>query len=320
MITLLILYFCIESKPSLKLRILNHIKNNYLQLLKNNTTLKPSLEIPKPIGYFAKLIEIFSKPLVALLGKKIFVTPINFPTPKREQYMLKSAQNKRLFIKEINKEIEILSYGYSKKKVLLVHGWAGRSTQLFGFADKLLEKGFMVISFDGPAHGKSSGKTTMMPEFLATIKEIDTNFGPFEAAIGHSFGASSLYNAAADFLNIKTFIAIGSGDKVSDIITNFANNLMLKEKSARKIQLKLEEEWDLKVDDYACSTVAKKIDIPVLVVHDSKDGDVPVSCAYRIRQNLRNGSLLITGGLGHTKILRDQEVINLSVEFIEKNI
>ena len=230
--------------------------------------------------------------------------------------MLKSAQKKRLHIPEIKKEIEILSYGYSKKKVLLVHGWSGRSTQLFAFADKLLENGYMVISFDGPAHGKSTGRTTMMPEFLKTIEKINTSFGPFEAAIGHSFGATSLYNAAATFLDIKTFIAIGSFDRISDIISNFAKNLYLKEKSAKKIQLGLEKKWMIHIDDFSSSSVAKKIKIPVLVVHEIIDGDVPVSCAYRIRQNLEKGSLFITNGLGHTKILRNNEVINKSIKFI----
>ena len=70
------------------------------------------------------------------------------------------------------------------------------------------------------------------------------------------------------------------------------------------------------VDDFSSSTVAKKIKIPVLVVHDIIDGDVPVSCAYRIRQNLEKGSLLITNGLGHTKILRNNEVVNKSIKFI----
>ena len=60
-----------------------------------------------------------------------------------------------------------------------MHGWAGRSTQLFAFADRLLEKGFMVVSFDGPAHGKSSGKRTMMPDFLETIRKVDQTYGPF---------------------------------------------------------------------------------------------------------------------------------------------
>ena len=287
-----------------------------MELLKNKKSLIPSLIIPKPVSYFAKILELISSRLASFFGIRLFITPVNFPIPKREQYMLKSAQKKRLHIPEIKKEIEILSYGYSKKKVLLVHGWSGRSTQLFAFADKLLENGFMVISFDGPAHGKSTGRTTMMPEFLKTIEKINTTFGPFEAAIGHSFGATSLYNAAATFLGIKTFIAIGSGDRISDIISNFAKNLYLNEKSAKKIQSGLEKKWVIHLDDFSSSTVAKKIKIPVLVVHDKTDGDVPVSCAYKIRQNLEKGSLFITNGLGHTKILRNNEVINKSIKFI----
>ena len=287
-----------------------------MELLKNKKQLTPSLLIPIPVRCFAKTLELISSRLASFFGIRLFITPVNFPIPKREQYMLKSAQKKRLHIPEIKKEIEILSYGYSKKKVLLVHGWSGRSTQLFAFADKLLENGYMVISFDGPAHGKSTGRTTMMPEFLKTIEKINTTFGPFEAAIGHSFGATSLYNAAATFLGIKTFIAIGSGDRISDIISNFVKNLYLNEKSAKKIQLGLEKKWMIHVDDFSSSTVAKKIKIPVLVVHDIIDGDVPVSCAYRIRQNLEKGSLLITNGLGHTKILRNNEIVHKSIKFI----
>ncbi len=300
-----------------KQTILTH--HNSLHLLEANKSLTVSLKIPKLISLFAKLLEFFSSSLAASFARKLFVTPFNFATPKREQYMLQSAQQKRLLVPEIHKEIEILSYGYSRKKVLLAHGWAGRSTQLFAFADRLLEKGYMVISFDGPAHGKSSGKTASMPDFLEVVKKIDETYGPFEAAIGHSFGAMSLYNASARFLNLKTFVAIGSGDKVSDIIKNFAKNLMLNEKSARKIQTGLEKNWTLKADDFASHYVAKEISIPVLIVHDTEDGDVPVSCAYKIRQSLKNGSLLITHGLGHTKILRNQEIVYKSVEFILQN-
>jgi pimeloyl-ACP methyl ester carboxylesterase len=233
--------------------------------------------------------------------------------------MQKSAQNKRLKVPSIGKEIDILSYGYSKKKVLLVHGWAGRSTQLFAFADMLLENGYMVISFDGPAHGKSTGRRTMMPEFLETVKKIDETYGPFEAAVGHSFGGMCLYSATATFLKLKTFVAIGAGDRVSDIIQNFAYNLSLKPSSGRKIQKGLEKKWQLKADDFASYKMAKNVNIPVLIVHDTEDGDVPVSCAYNIRQNLKKGSLLITHGLGHTKILRNQRIVRESVEFIKKH-
>ena len=295
------------------------MKNNFLQLLTPHKKPIPSLATPKFIRMFAKSVEFISSSLAARFGARLFITPINFSIPQREEYMLKSAQKKRLVIPEIQKEIEVLSYGYSKKKVLLVHGWAGRSTQLFAFADKLLEKGYMVISFDSPAHGKSTGKTSSMLEFLATIKKIEETYGPFEAGIGHSLGGMSLYNATSSFLNLKTFVAIGSGDKVSNIIQNFAKNLSLKEKSGNKIQQRLEHKWEIKVNNFASHFVSQKIDIPVLIVHDTEDGDIPVSCAYNIRQNLQKGSLLITNGLGHTKILRNNEVVNKSVKFIIEN-
>ena len=268
-----------------------------MHLLTSNKKLTPSLAIPKPVTFFIKIIQIFSPYLATRLAAWLFVTPINFATPEREKYMLKSAQKKRLFIPDINKEISLLSYGYSKKKVLLVHGWAGRSTQLFAFADKLLEKRFMVISFDGPAHGKSTGKTTSLTDFISAIQKIDEVYGPFESAIGHSFGGMSLYNATSRFLN----------------------NLKLPEKSAKKIQKRLEKTWNAKFDNYTSHSVGLKVEIPILTIHDTNDGDVPVRYAYNIRQNLKNGSLLITQGLGHTKILRNKEIVTKSVEFIIKN-
>jgi alpha-beta hydrolase superfamily lysophospholipase len=80
------------------------------------------------------------------------------------------------------------------KKVLLVHGWSGRGTQLFKIADELLKQGYSTISFDAPAHGKSPGKTTIMVDFITTILEIEKQFGPFDAAIGHSLGGMSVLN------------------------------------------------------------------------------------------------------------------------------
>ena len=55
--------------------------------------------------------------------------------------------------------------------------------------------------------------------------------------------------------------------------------------------------------------------IPVFVIHDKQDKDVPVHCASHIHENLPNGKLLITDGLGHRKILGDTQVIKQIVDF-----
>ena len=62
-------------------------------------------------------------------------------------------------------------------------------------ADKLLENGFMTISFDAPAHGKSEGKETLMNEFITVSEFLEKKYGPFEYAIGHSLGGMTVLNS-----------------------------------------------------------------------------------------------------------------------------
>ena len=285
-------------------------------LIKPNKNLKPSLSIPKPVLYLSKTLQATSNYLTLKFAKKLFTTPYKFPTPKREKQLYNSAKKEYFSVKAINKKIEILTYGYSKKKVLLVHGWAGRGTQFYLLADKLLEQGYMVVTFDGPAHGKSEGKTTLMPEFLETIKEVDQKYGPFDSAIGHSFGGFCLYNAVGTDLNVNKLVTIGASDTVSEVIRNFVKNLGLKPKIGTRLKKVFDKEFETDIDLHSSHLMAKQINIPTLVVHDTLDGDVCVSNAVNIRQNLQKGTLYITNGLGHTKILRNATVASKIVNFI----
>ncbi|MDE1206593.1 alpha/beta hydrolase [Tenacibaculum larymnensis] len=284
----------------------------------HSKTAIPSIKIPKPVIFSAKALQFISVSKAAKFGARLFTTPVNFPIPKREKVMLESAQKKTINVPSISRDVQVLSYGYSTKKVLWVHGWAGRSTQLYMIADKLLEKGYMVISFDGPAHGKSTGKTTEMPEFLETITEINKQFGPFEAAIGHSFGGVCLYNAFSEGFTVNKLVTVGAADKISDVILNFTKNLQVKPIIAHKMKSLFDKKWQRDIDTHSSSVKARSVKIPTLVVHDSFDGDVDVSCAIAIRQNLQNGKLLITEGLGHTRILRNPKVASKIVDFIIK--
>ena len=132
-----------------------------------------SLKIPKIILLTSKLISFISPKLITLFAAKLFTTPIKHKIPKRELEMDRNSIQKLIPIPAINKEVVLYQYGKSKKKILLVHGWSGRGTQLFKIADELLKAGYSTVSFDAPAHGKSPGKDTIMVDFIATILEID---------------------------------------------------------------------------------------------------------------------------------------------------
>ncbi|WP_264554330.1 alpha/beta hydrolase [Flavobacterium sp. N503310] len=278
-----------------------------------------SLKIPQIIILSAKICAFVSTKLATKFAARIFTTPIKHKVPKRELEMDNKSIQKIVHVSTINKNVVTYQYGKSERKVLLVHGWSGRGTQLFKIADELLQNGFSTVSFDAPAHGKSEGKTTIMSEFIASILEIEKQFGPFEFAIGHSLGGMSVLNAIKDGLQVNKAVIIGSGDIVQDILDDFILKLKLKKEFSDRLRLFFEDKYQLKMDDFSAYKAAQKIEIPVLVIHDNDDPEVPVKAGIHIHENLQNGSLFLTDGLGHRKILGNQTVIKKTLEFIKNN-
>jgi pimeloyl-ACP methyl ester carboxylesterase len=277
-----------------------------------------SIEIPKIILFIAKFLSVFSSKLTTLFAAKLFTTPIKHKIPKREHAMEHESAQKTITISEINKEIVVYEYGKSDKKILLVHGWSGRGTQLVKIADELLKNGFMTISFDAPAHGKSKGNSSIMIEFIASILEIEKQYGPFEFAIGHSLGGMSVLNAIKQNLKIKKAVIIGSGDIIQDIIDDFISKLRLNPEYGIKLRNHFEAKFGGKMDDYSAYKAAKKTEIPVLIIHDKDDHDVSVKAAYNIQKHLKNSEIMITESLGHRKILGNDDVIKKIIEFLKQ--
>ncbi len=276
-----------------------------------------TFKIPKTILIAGKVLQFISNKLATKFAAKIFSTPLKFNVPKRELMMRKSAKKEYIEIRSIQKKVMVYSYGYSRKKVLLVHGWSGRGTQLYQLADKILENQMMVISFDAPAHGLSSGNTTVMNGFVETILELESKYGPFYAAIGHSFGGMSLLNAISSGLKTEKLVTIGTDDAVLEILINFVKKMELKPKITEELKKFHLKKYGIDIDTYSSHLNAKKVDLPTLVIHDSEDKYVPVSSAFSIRQNLKNGELLITNGLGHHKIFKDKKIMQRIVNFIK---
>ncbi|NGY38770.1 alpha/beta hydrolase [Flavobacterium sp. XN-5] len=277
-----------------------------------------SLKIPRPILFASKLISFISPKLTLLFAAKLFTTPIKHKMPKREFEMDQKSKQKMLAIPSINKAVNVYQYGQNDKKVLLVHGWSGRGTQLVKIADAFVKSGYSTVSFDAPAHGKSPGNQTIMTEFIATILEIDKQYGPFESAVGHSLGGMSVLNALKDGLKLNTAVIIGSGDIVQDIIEDFIAKLELKPCYATSLRLHFEKKYGGKMNDYSAYQAAKDIEIPILVIHDNDDPEVPVKAGIHIHKHLKNGELILTKNLGHRKILGDSDVVKRTVQFVTK--
>lgn len=278
---------------------------------------RQSLRIPKPILITVKILEVTSPRLAAKFAIKLFTTPIKYKLPKREEEMDANSKQEQVYIPTLDKTITVYHYGDSSRKVLLVHGWSGRGTQLRSIADRLLKNGYSTVSFDAPAHGKSGSKTSDMTEFIACILELEKQFGPFKYAIGHSLGAMAVLNAIKRGLKVHKAITIGSGDIVKDIMDDFSEKLGMNIATGKLMIRLFEKKFNETINNYSAYIAAKDVTIPVLVIHDKDDGDVPVSAAHHIAEHLANAELMITEGLGHRKILGDSKVIKKIIQFLE---
>ena len=63
--------------------------------------------------------------------------------------------------------------------------------------------------------------------------------------------------------------------------------------------------------------IAPSMRVPLLVVHDRNDKEVPVESGQSISNAWPGAELILTEGLGHQRILRAEPVTNVAVSFID---
>ncbi len=276
------------------------------------------VRIPRSIINIGKFLQIFSPDLTVKYVRYLFQKPFNHRMPETEKHLLEDVQISYLEIPEIDKKIAVYQWGDGHKKALVVHGWSGRATQMYKIINALRDEGYTVVSFDAPAHGKSSGSKTMMPEFITTIQKIEEHYGPFEVAIGHSMGGISLLNVQGDKPLFKKLVVIGTPDSIFNIFNGFVEKLELKPLIAEKLIAVFEKITGKSIFDFHGSTQTKKIQEPTLIIHDDNDKEVPVTDALNNYRYLKNGELLRTKGLGHNRILKNDKVVQKIKDFIKK--
>ncbi|MCH7629876.1 MAG: alpha/beta hydrolase, partial [Proteobacteria bacterium] len=111
-------------------------------------------------------------------------------------------------------------WGDADKTILLVHGWEGSPAHFRMMAAALVDAGYRVVSFDAPAHGRSTGQQTNLPDYGLAIETVMQHFGPIDAIFGHSFGAAStlFHLATHPELRVRRLILNSSTAGLSTIL------------------------------------------------------------------------------------------------------
>ena len=201
--------------------------------------------------------------------------------------------------------------------VVLMHGWGGRAVHLYEFIRPLREVGFRVVAFDAPAHGDSDGVMTDILECAGAVLQIAGLAGPVHGIIAHSFGAPTAAVALQHGLAPHGMVLIGAPSSLARATHGVARMIGIPHSVSRLMQRRVEARLGITWEGLETDRLLADCDIPLLVLHDKQDRDVPWESGATIARRAKRASLVTTNGLGHRRIVRDPAVVRQAVEFLQ---
>ena len=261
--------------------------------------------------------------LAASLAGRLFLTPPRHPVPERERDLPTRAR--RTTVRVEGRRIVSWSVG-AGPRVLLVHGWGGRGAQLGAFVGPLVERGFSVAWFDGPAHGASEGRRVTIPETATVLRAVVDTLGPVQGVIAHSGGGMVTAWAARQwlldgFVDVPEAIALVAPPAgFGAYVERFVRLAGLSDAARGQFQHQLEARVGAPLRAFDLPRLAAGLPAAGLVVHDRDDREVPWVDGARVAAAWPAAELVTTHGLGHRRILRDPAVVARVTAFLAERL
>ena len=216
------------------------------------------------------------------------------------------------------RNIEVYSWGdpATQPYVLVVHGWSDYALRFLPLIDALRKAGYAVVTFDQPAHGRSDGDTSTLPEFARCVGAVGRHFGRAAAVIGHSMGGAAAAIALRDGLEADRAILIAPPADLADAADRFAAFVGLAPHLRTRFHHALEERASVRFEALEAHRNVPAIDRPALIVHDLFDREVPWSEGERYARYWPRARMVSTANLGHNRILADAGVVDTLLDFL----
>ena len=205
------------------------------------------------------------------------------------------------------------------KKALIVHGYESTVLNFDRYIKPLVKKGYEVLAFDAPAHGRSGGKKINAPLYKKMILEINRQFGPLDAMIAHSFGglAAALAMEEINHTAKHKMVLIAPATETPTAIDSFFRFLKLDPALRDEFERIIVQKGGVSSAWYSIRRAMKHIRASVLWVHDEDDDTTPWADAQKVKaENHPNIHFVVTSGLGHRRIYRDNKVSRTILDFL----
>lgn len=201
--------------------------------------------------------------------------------------------------------------------VLLVHGWNGRATQLGDLVAPLVGRGYRVVAFDAIGHGESPGNLLSLPELATCIADVAAELGEIYGMVAHSMGGAATTLALSQGLQIERAVFISPPSDPREFLRIFSGALGISDEVRELVKRRVEHRLGMTMESMQATVHAPSMQVPLLVLHDQEDKEVPAQVGRSVAKAWPGAELIVTQGLGHQRILRDETVKDVAVSFID---
>jgi len=196
---------------------------------------------------------------------------------------------------------------------LLVHGWGGHARQLLPLADALAQQGLRPVLLEMPAHGRSAGGTSNLPQFARAIDYsiacLQQQGDTVAVLAAHSLGANAAAYAVSRGVPVQRLVLLAPPASPRAYTRYFAQVFGLSEGTRAAMQQRIEAQEGILMQQFEPRAVAPRIRVPTLVVHDRGDRINAFADGQAFAHAIQGARLLPTEGLGHRRILKDPAVL-----------
>lgn len=199
--------------------------------------------------------------------------------------------------------------------VLLVHGWQSGRERLDPLGEAISASGYTVVTWDMPAHGKSPGRTTSLPQFVEAILTVSKLVGSVHSIVGHSLGATATALALRRGLSVQTAVLVAPMISFDFALDQFQKFLRLSSSLRELTATHTESRVNLRRGEADLLSLPSP-SCPVLLIHDEKDERTPLFHSQSLAERWKPEGFMVTKGLGHSRLLADKHVLERVVSFV----
>ena len=204
------------------------------------------------------------------------------------------------------------------RPILLVHGWMGRATQFRKLIVQLNNMGYACYAFDGIGHGRSTGKKTSILDFADVVELFYEKYGKFDAVVGHSLGGVAVLYARTKFELTDRVITLASPAIGRAIVEEYGARVNANLDHFPSTNKYIKDAYGRNFEDYTAEFIVRKLgsEVDHTHFHDLEDQQATFHHAEAIVRNRPETKLITTQGLGHNRILKDDDVIKQVIALI----